>query len=764
MGYNPNIMRKRQLPLVEISRRELLIGSAGVFFLPVLAGCGGSGTGIGSFSSHLYTGTVILPTGIAASSVTIISGLGQSPITAGSFAVNGISSFPTLLTVMDNVTKKVMMVGILDPAIGAQTFDSSSVAAALIFLALGGSQLTSDRRGPFLTMIKVNSATTTLATTIAIQMNADPFALLDGDATIKSALATAVAAFNPPIFVANRVRSAPVPRTSGGPNSTFAFPSDIIEGSFNVMYQVTGPSAPVTAINSTLRETHLSVFYVGKTNLSGIRMDLSSAVAVSTDHEIPRSSAVDAAGHLQFGQFLINVSPHSAAGTVEADYFGFVRLTPLFDSVDPTFFTDSRYIANVASWRLTLEDMYARAQVQVAAQFLIEGLGQGAIFDTGSTQRAVQNFGLIGTQEAGLIQTARTGTGLIPSTKTFLLNASGSDSAALAYISAIQSSFGLTLPADSAVRIANLRGTILIFAATGILDSSLLLGEFVTMLTAKTDDLGKTKSCGYLNEAIYNYATVTINPLTAQYQPGGPSIGISIPTSFNDIAFTLHWVLNGTNASMDDGHGHSGTDFMTNQTTVSVMTTPSTVGNLTIRCDIILKSSGAIVGTATSTLTQIIPPPNGSITLNAPQQVGVQSNTGPWTLYGSPGQKVITTPNSLNSFKFELGFGDTVYGQYPGSTGTSPFNGPYATGNFAVHITTHLSGPGFSQGQVINIPPNGLLIGEVTNGAAAQMHITAINGKQISFSLSCTLNNNFDSLFTNDATFALTSSGTFVLP
>ncbi len=401
----------------------------------------------------------------------------------------------------------------------------------------------------------------------------------------------------------------------------------------------------------------------------------------------------------------------------------------------------------------------------MVAQFIIEAMGLGCITDTAILQKAVTAFDAIGTSEHALISTARQGTGLKATTLQFLLNVTASNNAAQAYINAVQSAFHYTLPANAVVRLLNLRGNVLIFQAIGVLDSSILLGEFIQSLTETQDAFGNKVAVGFLNEADFAFSGLTISPVNAQYLPGGPTLQISIPSTFNDVPFTLEWILNGANAILDDGHGNSGTDLKTNVTTVTLITSPSTAGTITVTCNVILKSSGQVVETAKSTITQIIPNPTGSITINAVQNAGIDPNIGVWTLYGGPSQTSITMPNSLNHYKFGLTFGQVVYGKYPGSASIKPGVFNYATGSSAVSIVGSTAGTtGYTQGQVITIPPNGLVIGEVANQSAAQLTITSVNGKQVGFSINCLLYNPGDTTFSPNATFQLNATGSFTTP
>jgi len=756
-------MTRRVSKQRDLTRRDFLVGALGACAAaPLLDGCGGGGSGATAAGpqSRVLSGSVTLPAGVSATNATVVSGLGSSAVTGGRFSLTALASFPTLASIVDSVSGNVVLLGMLDPTKSVQTLDAANCAAALIFLALGGSQLTPDGRAPMLATIQSNAATATLAGVISTRLAADSFALIHGDNTIKTALATAVAAVN------NRgVRSpqSPSNKPTRGVQPTFTVHGAVIEGSFLAPYNVPGASEPIVAVNATLREEQLSVFYVGSRNTSGIRTDLTTALNVLSFQEIPRASSLDSQGHLQFGQYSFNLSPHTTGNN--DDYFGLVRLTPIFDAPDPAFFTDTRYSSNVAVWRVVLGDMFARAQVQVVAQYLIEAMGLGCITNTAVLQNAVTAFDAIGAAEQGLIATARQGTGLKATTQQFLLNATASDTSAQTYINAIQSAFNYTLPANALVRVLNLRGNVLIFKAIGVLDSSILLGEFLQSLTETQDAFGNPVAAGFLNEADYAFSGLTITPVNAQYLPGGPTLQISIPSSYNDVPFTLEWILKGTNAIIDDGHGNSGTDIKTNYTTVTLITSPSTVGTLTVTCNVILKSSGQVVATATSTITQIIPNPTGSITINAVQSGGIDPNIGVWTLYGAPSQTSITMPNSFNNYKFGLTFGQVVFGKYPGSASVKPGVFNYATGNSAVSIVGSTPGStSYTQGQVINIPPNGLIIGEIANQSAAQFTITSVNGKLIGFSINCLLYNPGDTTFSQDATFQLNATGSFTTP
>ncbi|MFI5386732.1 MAG: hypothetical protein ACHQ50_11505 [Fimbriimonadales bacterium] len=752
-------MTKRELRKKDLTRRDFLVGAIGLCTVgSLLDGCGGGGIG-GGFQGGLFTGSAILPAGVAAANATVVSGLGSSALTGGNFSLTAPISFPTLASIVDSVSGNVVLLGMLDPGKNRQTLDAANCAATLTFLALGGSQLPPNGRALLFATIQSNAANSTLAGVISTRLAADPFALVNGDNAIKTALATAVAAFPP----GPRPVSAP---SNGGPRvvqPTFTVHGTVNEGSFQAPYNVAGSSEPVIAVNSTLREVQFSMFYVGSTAPNGVRTDLPSALSVLSFQEIPRSSAVDGQGHLQFGQFSFNVSPHTTGNN--DDFFGLVRLTPIFDAPDPAFFTDPRYNSNVAVWRVVLEDMFARAQVQVVAQFIIEAMGLGCITNTAVMQLAVTAFDAIGASEHGLIQTARQGTALKATTLQFLLNLTASNAAAQAYIDAVQSAFHYTLPANAAIRLLNLRGNVLIFQALGVLDSSILLGEFIQSLTETQDAFGNPVAVGFLNEADYSFSGLVITPVNAQYLPGGPTLQISIPSSYNDVPFTIEWILSGANAIIDDGHGNSGTDFKTKYTTVTLTTTPSTAGTLIVTCNVILKSTGQVVATAKSTITQIIANPTGSIIVNAVQNAGIDPNIGAWTLYGAPSQTSITMPNAFNNYKFGLTFGQVVYGKYPGSATVKPGVFNYGSGDSAVSIIGSTGGvTGYTQGQVINIPPNGLYIGEVANQSTAQLTITSVNGKTVGFSINCLLYNPGDTTFAPDATFQFNATGTFTTP
>lgn len=252
--------------LANLNRRDFILGAAGFFLLfPTLDGCGGSPaiSGLqGGGTSVRLKGAVQLPAGVKPNGVTVVSGLDQSSISSGSFSLNAPGGFPTLASVIDNASMQVMFFGMLDPSASSQLLDATNCAISLLFVALGGSQLPPNGRSPMFASLGKAIATAQLASVIKTRLNVDNFALLNGDSAIKTALSAAVSSLAP----SYRRKLADTPDGSirrtltTPPAPTFTVLGDVLEGSFQAPFTVSGSSEQVIAVNSTLRETHLSVF------------------------------------------------------------------------------------------------------------------------------------------------------------------------------------------------------------------------------------------------------------------------------------------------------------------------------------------------------------------------------------------------------------------------------------------------------------------------------------------------------------------------
>src|SRR5579871_6763074 len=138
-------MTRRVSKQRDLTRRDFLVGALGA--------CAAGP------QSRVLSGSVTLPAGVSATNATVVSGLGSSAVTGGRFSLTALASFPTLASIVDSVSGNVVLLGMLDPTKSVQTLDAANCAAALIFLALGGSQLTPDGRAPMLATIQSNAAT-----------------------------------------------------------------------------------------------------------------------------------------------------------------------------------------------------------------------------------------------------------------------------------------------------------------------------------------------------------------------------------------------------------------------------------------------------------------------------------------------------------------------------------------------------------------------------------------------------------------------------
>ncbi len=501
----------------------------------------------------------------------------------------------------------------LDPSARSQTLNASSSAAALLFVAVGGAQLPSGQRAPLLASVLASSATPVLAAIVQTAMETDPFALQDGNAAISTALTAAVSAFtSSEANVSPRVTSV---QTSGVFTITQASgPSQAFE--YRNYTPPPASSESVEWMGSDL-ETQLSVFYLGNTTNAGITTSLDPATLLTSPADIPI-----------FTTYTFTVPAQGDTDSVEQ--FGVVTLQPVFDSPDPTFLTNSQYLGYVPGWRASVADMYARAQVWVVSNYLLEAAGWGGwnVNLSGQgvpinvLQQGVVDFGQIGPSEQALLQAARTGTGFDSNTQAFISNATASDSAAQAYIEAIQNAFGVSAPPSSAIRISNLRGTILVFGLLGVFDSS----NQTSSLIASLDYLNPMHAAAVppnnlqwagLYPAAWNFTTLDISPASATIGAGGTvAFTATISTLVNSnqsYVFDLTWTESSAYGTLD-GDGTVGNPIETvipnsvtpgNGTSNPIAITSPVVSYVSAPSDnapVTVTVQGACCGSATATI------------------------------------------------------------------------------------------------------------------------------------------------------------------
>ena len=494
------------------------IGVLGIGALIVaLHGCNPGSEAPSKTPSSVFSGVVTLPAGESPANVVVLSGLDEEPLVKGTFTVEALSGFPTLITAFDSEAGQVVLLGMLDPSATTQTLDASSSAAALLFESVGGSQEPSDGRATLLASVLASSATATLASAIQTAMDADRFALQDGAAAIQAALATAVSDFTS--SGANGEAASNLPAVTNAAGSPIShdlgegetYPSFFTIASFTSMEtcpsRVTSDSVPVSFRGIYPWEVQFSVFYTG------------SADATLVTPQSLESLVVLPPG----GKVIVNIPSHPDGGNASFEGYTFVTLDPIFDSPDPDFVGATQYSQYVPGWRAVVADMWARAQVQVVATYLLEALGWGgALTDVNQLQQCVADFRQLGPSAQALLQTARTGTRLNDSSVSFLLDATASDSAAQAYIGALHDAFGVDIGV-SPNRITNLRGTALLFEQFGVYFFSNSIGSLTARLNYHVVPDGDRPPITWANEEWGNwfYPTIAISPASASISPGG---------------------------------------------------------------------------------------------------------------------------------------------------------------------------------------------------------------------------------------------------
>ena len=583
-----------------VTAGSLTFGSAALSMI----GCGGlfassGGGATGSLTQVKFNGVLNLPAGTDLTKLRITGPLGIKPLTGNKFQVTGFAQFPVTVTVIEPSTGKTILLGMLDPAASVHVLDSANCAATLLFIALGGSQMFGPERQTFWTGVLALGALPAFATVVIDRLTADLYALENQDAQIIAALNTAANAGGPSHIAQQSSQNL----TSSNVNSSGRAPGDV-----TLFMQSPQAGAEINGIQtinlnnqafgvrtSKRRESVLHTYVDEGTLAGGGARFANPPIPVLSPIKLASRGASDA-------------MPISTYLDDKADSYDLIHLTPVFDAAEPSIFTSQNYTTEKAVWRTDLVAMYKRAEVGLVAKVLLEAVGMsGVTFNSSTLDMVTTNLQNLGSDTAALVLTAAGGTGLSAGVQAFVQQARSSDPMALDYLQAIAPLVQTTNPVlynDLSHRnyvseqLVPFRAALRLIAYTGAMALSLQLGEEYKDLTE--GDKGNRFYFRAVKER------VRLNPSGGEYFPG-TDVPFTITVDGETDPLTYHWSLGSTsNAALDDGHGKTGSDIDTDQTTVVLKTHANSLGTANVTCEV-FKGTGAnkvSVGLAQTFLTR----------------------------------------------------------------------------------------------------------------------------------------------------------------
>lgn len=582
---------------LRMDRRKFLIAGTSLAGSFLLAGCGGwiSGSGSKGSGATNVTGTLVIPPGLAAAELRVITLGGVTTPDAASFTGSVSNDGPTWATVIHEPTGKLVAFGLLDKTTGTYAINPAACAEALIFMSLGGMVYPADGRKALLDTIKGSSATGTLAGVIDTLQATDPFALETSSATLVNALAVAANGINLPS--ASPAKMA-ITRDTGLPKQLLIEPSTDVDGI--TVVQATD-SFGFQVQNNRRRVARIHPYLVAHVDAEGVRTDIEPQ-AVGNPVEIPSTFSL-----LNLGQFWRPVTTNTVPLTLQngdtKSIYELVYLCPTYGEPTPDFLETGKYLGQAGLLEASLNELYSAQLMNLVGGIILDILGVGGLTaGIGSLTATIANLSPVSTNVYSLLIGANGGSSLIPLVQNTLNAFLGESLAATpsmvsamqpilaraegqlaADLAAGQASAEVYIALRAVLRVALAVGVVLLFTDLGAVALDTSLGNSGSLITATVFQ-----------------PTIALNPASRTYQPGS-SFPINVVVPSSGLSLKYRWKLEGSNlANLSDGTT-VGNDFESTSPNVTLATTPSTVGDLVVTVTVRNAQSNEVIGTVSAT-------------------------------------------------------------------------------------------------------------------------------------------------------------------
>ncbi|MBB6052645.1 hypothetical protein [Armatimonas rosea] len=601
-----------------------------------LAGCGGGwqpgfgpikGGGSGgdnSVPTRSVAGRVVFPTGtpVTLSALKVETALGAVAIDGnGSCQIptSQTATSPTLAWVRNNTA--VLYLGFVDD--GDATIDATSTAVALLYLSLGGFQAEEVSKSLLLSGLRKHAATATLAQVVAARVTAVPTALAEGDAALGAALKTAHNALVAELSATGRATATPAPSRSRATTTASLLLEPAIAQSNLRVDQATAPQTFI-ATNQARRYCQVMTYEINRENKSGQRTNPSKARLVSSVW-LPSTPALGfkdtATGFFSRKTAFTPVATDPITLSMnDGDAKTFFEVVVLGSSSlvgDPPVYSEPRYASEVGVWREIRADLNLSSWVaDVLLGLLLELWGlRDFVAQKGAIREAVQKF----RKDYATIET-----------RLFIAADAGDLSGALTEVLrllATNPAFVEYMVSLSITLSPNLKSYLFadtVKNSTALLAKSLMTVLNVAGLVLGAGDLGAVIVDLASSEPVERWSAtlvtsdVTLSPALATIAPGDSlALSARLPNALG-ANIVYKWSLVGSDLATltDVKEGKSGLSFETSGSDISLATTPSTKGTLTVTVEAVELSSGGnrtSRGQALSTVTVNDDVPFGSV-------------------------------------------------------------------------------------------------------------------------------------------------------
>jgi hypothetical protein len=552
----------------------------------LLTGCGGGGGGgNGTVATRKVRGTVAVPatTDLPRERLRVATGAADVGVASdGGFdaQVLAASTGPTLAWA--HVDGKAALLGFLDEA--HATIDAASTAVALLYFAFGGYAASVQSKPVLLDRLRAHAATAALADVLAARIAVNPTALPDGDPAVGAALKTAFDT----ISAERPSRSRPTSRGRQVPDVLMLLTPDGAQSNV-VLNQGTAPQT-IVATNQARRYCQVMTYEIDREDENGVRANPPKAKLVSSVF-LPATPALGflstTTGFFSGQTAFVPVTTDPIALSMNVGdaktYFETVVLGASSLVTEPPVFGEFRYVDEVAKWREIRQDLNLSSWLaDVVLGLLLEILGaRDYAVKAGAVNEAVRQLkSTLYPNYLALYEAASNG------------NFSGAVRLFLEFFSRspvfIEDMLAILVIFSPTLRSFVVDGTLAstrqllttafnsAFAAAGLL---LGAGDLVAVLW----DLAHGEPAERWQETLIDRSKVGVKlaPSSATIAPGD-SLSLAATVTGNVLG-RLHyaWSVSGALVNLSDGT-QAGTSFESDRGSVTLATTPSTQGTVTV--------------------------------------------------------------------------------------------------------------------------------------------------------------------------------------
>lgn len=566
------------MPIRKLSRAFLFPVCVSLALISVLAGCGGSGSTPVS-PGGTAVGSVTVPN-TAGRALAVSTALGAKAVDGGSFDLPVGDSALNLVSVLDSESSRVVLFGMAEPSVRPVKIDPSNCAVSLVFLGLGASDLNGTQRDALWASIKLHTTTAALATAIETAMQADLFALENGNDSIKSALAAALAA---------QVGSLPVrtdaPALGSRESTTASLSLSSRQNNGPHKGEVGSRQAQGFVIDNfwSRLEGSCFVYKTGYTAKDGTQHTTNPEKFGS---EYPFSAETTTS------PIALTLDP-----AFSAENYEMVVLQPVFGQSAPAVFGQSSYAGETATWRASLAKMYRRGLMKVAASQMLDAIGAPQVDMTANAlDQSANLFAAINGNTSAILNAAQEGpelSNLVAQCASIPANSEADAFSTLAALAPLLQAQAPELAQKfatkslSSMQIQAFRGTMKIVAALGSWEYSATTGRYAKEYS--------TGSAANVSGGKFGSTTFEVTPPSGSFNAGE---NVKIEVTVDEEAFpgtiTYEYSFNPgpgsiTNAVLNDGQGKVGNPIKTSSPICYLVTGSDSVGLADVQVTVTVK-------------------------------------------------------------------------------------------------------------------------------------------------------------------------------